>query len=327
MSETPFAFEVRAARPGEVRAVAGFRAGPGVVRMGVVDVLAEFQAGRMRPEWSFVAVRPDGALLGRAVWWGVGGSPLVLAEWDVAGDVPNKAEVGAALLLSGIDIEAFREEGDAPLYTIRVPFGWSDEECSVSEVGWRCAAGEIVGWNEFTERLTFEWVREFEERGEGGEGEVEAPRGPRCSFREGTDEEFRTLVAACAEGSLDATTARGLASGAPESFDEFLADLRSEIDGDRHWWRIAEIAGPRTVGYVLPARHDGGYRVAHLGVLPEFRGHGFVDDLVAHARTVLRAEGAATIAATTDSLNYPYTSALLRAGFSAREVEIHLEAP
>lgn len=362
MYGTPQAFCVRPSRTDEISTVIEFRGAPGVGRMGHEALRAEFAAGRMCPEWTFVAEGPGGELLGRAVWWGFGGEPMMLAEWDVAPDVPGKAEIGAGLILSGVDLDYAREDDNGPLYTIRLPAGWTDDPACLGEVGWRCAAGEIVGWNEFNERDSFEWVsgRGPSDRSVPRGPSDSAPRRERLRFRPGTDEEFMALVAACAEGSLDVTTARGLAAGTEEAFGEFLSELRTELDGDRSWWRVAELPAPggsgaagegaagaagatgatgaadavgavrepRPVGYVFPSVHDGSFHIAHLGVLPAFRGHGFVDELVRYARDVLAAEhGARRIRATTDSINAPYTRALRRAGFLPREVEIHLEAP
>ena len=61
---------------------------------------------------------------------------------------------------------------------------------------------------------------------------------------------------------------------------------------------------------------------AYIAVLPEHRGHGYVDDLLAETTRVLTEHGADRIGADTDSTNAPMAAAFDRAGY--RRIKIRL---
>jgi ribosomal protein S18 acetylase RimI-like enzyme len=67
--------------------------------------------------------------------------------------------------------------------------------------------------------------------------------------------------------------------------------------------------------------------VAYLGVVPELRGNGYVDDLLAEITHLLAAAGAQWIQADTDLANRPMAAAFQRAGYRNFAVRMVLSAP
>ena len=69
------------------------------------------------------------------------------------------------------------------------------------------------------------------------------------------------------------------------------------------------------VGFIVPARNAYHPVIAYLGVVPEHRGHGYVDGLLAEGTRVLADEHVPRIRAATDLGNAPMANAFARAGY------------
>ncbi|MEY7974187.1 GNAT family N-acetyltransferase [Saccharomonospora xinjiangensis] len=67
--------------------------------------------------------------------------------------------------------------------------------------------------------------------------------------------------------------------------------------------------------------------VGYLGVLPELRGRGYVDDILGDITRFHAAEGADRITATTDVPNTPMAKAFERANYRMTEVRMVFKAP
>ena len=57
--------------------------------------------------------------------------------------------------------------------------------------------------------------------------------------------------------------------------------MYKSMPGDRAWWRLAYDADGKLIGFEIPSANAGGPVVGYLGVLPEHRGHRYIDDLLA----------------------------------------------
>jgi RimJ/RimL family protein N-acetyltransferase len=107
-----------------------------------------------------------------------------------------------------------------------------------------------------------------------------------------------------------------------------VAFYRDRMRGDRAWWRVAEQAGGQPVGFGVPSRNSEVPVVGYLGVLPEHRGHGYVDDIVAEITRILAEEaGADIIHADTDLANRPMAAAFERAGYRNFARRVVLSVP
>lgn len=90
-----------------------------------------------------------------------------------------------------------------------------------------------------------------------------------------------------------------------------------DFPGPREWWRAAYTPDGDAVGFVLPTKDGGGHAVGYLGVLPERRGRGYVDDLLGACTRFLAVEqDAERIYADTDAGNVPMAAAFARAGYA-----------
>ena len=88
-------------------------------------------------------------------------------------------------------------------------------------------------------------------------------------------------------------------------------------EGDESSWLVGEEAADgRAVGYVAVSPFDEAATatIVYIGVLPEWRGQGFVDELVRAAMLAVRARGFRLLLSDADVLNRPMLTALLRAG-------------
>ena len=85
-----------------------------------------WEEGTRRPEWTYLAVR-DGALVGRAVWWGWASSdlPILTDTLDLADSLTDGFErlaVGTALAAAGFTVLV--PPGQDRLVICWVPAGW-----------------------------------------------------------------------------------------------------------------------------------------------------------------------------------------------------------
>ncbi|MGK4579314.1 GNAT family N-acetyltransferase [Kitasatospora sp. HPMI-4] len=120
---------------------------------------------------------------------------------------------------------------------------------------------------------------------------------------------FAEVLAACQAGTLDrADRAHGQDVTA-------LMELYDPAE-DGTSWLVAENSQGRTVGAVAVSAFDeeGIATIVHIGVLPEHRGRGYVDDLLRAAQLAARRRGFGGMLSDTDVENHPMRAAFLRTG-------------
>jgi hypothetical protein len=108
------------------------------------------------------------------------------------------------------------------------------------------------------------------------------------------------------EGTLDAHGKADLASGlsAREAAEKHYDEEFEHDASPREWWRVARL--PETgepVGLVIPARNNYHHTIACIGVLPAYRGTGYIDDILVEGTRVLAGENVPRIRAATDPAN------------------------
>jgi RimJ/RimL family protein N-acetyltransferase len=108
--------------------------------------------------------------------------------------------------------------------------------------------------------------------------------------------------------------------GPREAAREFFEDAR-RVKHEPSWWRLA-YNRPRgeLVGLVMPAQPPTFLTIFYVGVVPEMRGRGYVDDLLATGTaTLLEARAgdveARPLRADTDVANTPMAAAFERSGW------------
>ncbi|MFE2854483.1 GNAT family N-acetyltransferase [Streptomyces lavendulae] len=295
------------------RAVAYPADGP-VAALTVERIREELASDRIRPEWIWYAEDEDGELLARALWWGRADSerPVALDCLQVRAGVADPAGLAADLLAAGH--AAF---GRAPVYNISLPRDWRSDPALTAAVAWRQEAARRAGLTQEVERLRYEWTP--------AAGTAE-PTG-RLVFREGTDEEFLDVFARLSRGSLDVNTRQELAVMTEEEFAEDDFAFYLDCPGERSWWRLAHLPDGTLAGMAIPSATPYHRNVGYLGVVPEQRGQGLIDEVLGEITRFHAAAGAGRITATTDTVNVPMAAAFDRAGYEVTEIRLVLEPP
>ncbi|MEU8773217.1 GNAT family N-acetyltransferase [Streptomyces sp. NPDC048606] len=274
----------------------------------------ELAENRLRPEWTWFAEDEDGEVLARALWWGRADSerPIALDCLQVRAGVTDPAAVAGALLAAGH--EAF---GKRPGYNVSLPRGWREDPALAEAVAWRREAAHRTGLTREIERLRYEWTPA---------AGTTAPTGALV-FREGTDEEFLDAFVRLSRGSLDLATRHELASMTEEELAREDFEFYRDCPGERSWWRLAHLPDGTLAGMAIPSATPYHRNVGYLGVVPELRGRGLIDEILAEITRFHAAEGAERVTATTDTVNLPMAAAFDRAGYEVTEIRLVLEAP
>jgi RimJ/RimL family protein N-acetyltransferase len=274
------------------------------------DELAEDLAQRRRrPEWMWVALRED-RLLARAAWWSRPGvdTPLMLDLFDVDDSLPAPDRLAVGEQLLGAAMAATLPSGSRPPeYGRFVPPDWRDSPDTRHAVRDRMTILERTGARLFVERLRLEWLPGTP---------VPEPSG-RLVFRPVRDTgELLALMTSVLDGTLDAhgrddLTRMPAREAAVKHYEEEFARYGSPKD----WWRVATLPAGEPVGFVLPAHNGYNPIIAYLAVLPEHRGNGHIDDILAEGTRVLAGQDVPRIRAATDLANLPMANAFQRAGY------------
>ncbi|MBM7831660.1 GNAT superfamily N-acetyltransferase [Agromyces cerinus] len=287
------------------------------------EVAADLEQRRRRPEWMWLAVR-DGRLLGRLALWSTADAaePMQFDIFDIDDSLADDEQraVGAALLLAA-RAEVIDGLATPPEIARYLPADWREHTDSLQATELRIALLEAAGARFVVERLRLEWTPA---------SGIPSPD-PRLSFRDfASDEEMITITTRVLAGTLDAHSRGDLEGATPREvaerqFDEEFARYTTP----REWWRVATDESGEPVGFVIPARNSYHHIIAYVGVLPEYRGAGLIDGILAEGTRVLAEAGAPYIRASTDVGNVPMAAAFARAGYATFERIINLawEAP
>lgn len=274
----------------------------------------ELAAGQYRPGRVWIA-EDAGAPVAVAVWWSRAGDskPFALDHLWVAEGVDDRVSVATELLSA-----AHRAFGAFPEFHLRLPIGWREQPDAVAALAWRQEAAVRAGLTEELERLQYRWTPES--------GLPAA--GQRLVFRpEPDDEAFLDVFRRVAVGSLDTISRRNVvALGADAAARDDLS-VYGSVPETRDWWRLAYTSDGTLAGFGIPWRNPYGRNVGYLGVLPELRGNGYIDEVLADITRFHAAAGAERITATTDLVNVPMQRAFERGGYRNIEVRFVLSAP
>ncbi|WP_371405023.1 GNAT family N-acetyltransferase [Kribbella sp. NBC_00662] len=272
-----------------------------VTRERYVEYVAD---GYYRDDWTWV-VEEDGAIRALAIWWGGPGEalPFSIDGLYYVGDgdpVPAWTELIKHALASR------PADAEQPEYHFFLASDWQEQPDVVAGLEPRAQAAAAAGLTAITDRLRYEWRPEY----------GLPPRSTRLRFEPADDEAFVDVFMQVSQGSLDAATAREIARVGVEAAAREELDLyKSMPNSDRAWWRLGYDENGKLIGFAIPSANASGPTVGYLGVLPENRGHRFIDDLLAEITHMHAELGAEHIRADTDFGNVPMAKSFERMGY------------
>jgi RimJ/RimL family protein N-acetyltransferase len=283
-----------------------------VTRERYVEYVAD---GYYRDDWTWVD-EENGVIRALAIWWGGPGEELPFSIdglYYVGDDDP--VPVWTDLIKHALASRP--ADAERPEYHFFLASDWQDQPDIVAALEPRAQAAAAAGLTAITDRLRYEWKPEY----------GLPPRSTRLRFEPADDEAFVDVFMKVSQGSLDAATAREIARvGVEAAAREELDVYKSMPNSDRAWWRLAynddrgggvgkESSTAKLIGFAIPSANASGPTVGYLGVLPEHRGHRYIDELLAEI-THLHAElGAEHIRADTDFGNVPMAKSFERTGY------------
>lgn len=269
---------------------------------GVAETVRGLWAdGSGRPEWTLVA--EEGRVpIGRAAFFTVPlGCGLEVREGRLAGvwvdpTAGTRREAGHLLLETAAELG----RGVTPFIERRL-----NHEVHRDLPFWRDMLS-ATGFELFAEKEGFVWT-------DAG-GELPAPR--RLAFStlaEVGRERYAQAMAAAIGGTLDRNDRFYLAACGPRGWGTemvWAADAQDEPD-----WLLAHEPDGTLAGYVAVGPFEEGVgTIVHIGVVPERRGRGYVDELLRAANRAARRRGYGSMLSDVDTENAPMLAAMERNG-------------
>jgi ribosomal protein S18 acetylase RimI-like enzyme len=292
--------------------------------VGAADPGNDRLAGRIRNAWAdgsggpdltFVAQDDSGAPIGRVAFVC---SPVAealpdvheavaLGLWVAWGD-PEAVDVGRRLIIDHLDA--------LPTSVIALDGHANPEYMVASDV--RRAIFEAAGLPLFQEKEGFLWTPESSRMLNGD---------PRLTFRSIEDvgrDQYAETMSRSTVGTLDRQDRYYAALVGRDGWGpEMLAFL---TDDDAASWLLGYDDASEIVGYVALGRFDEPSRgtIMHIGVVPEQRGRGYVNELLAACNEVALERGFERVLSDVDVENGPMQAAMERAGHRAEATPWHV---
>jgi ribosomal protein S18 acetylase RimI-like enzyme len=288
--------EVRDITPDELDVFAGID-DPGPTRRRLDALLRD---GLTRPEWCFVALQ-DGVPAARAGFFAdepIGTEPMEVALFGLA--LPwerDHGDIAAALLAAALETGArIGPAIDARLNT--EVHDHLDERRRVLEA---------VGFRLFQEKEGYSWI----------DAGAPVERSARVTFRTAQQvgrEEFAHAMGRAIEGTLDRNDRFFWELAGADEWGRIMLGFMAP--DDEATWKLAFDGSGELVGHVCLSSfdEDATGTIAHIGVVPEQRGRGYVNDLMAEATADAQARGFASVLSDVDVENDPMRAAMEQAG-------------
>jgi ribosomal protein S18 acetylase RimI-like enzyme len=266
---------------------------------GFRDVLEE---GSTRPEWSFIA-ESDGEVLARAGFLSQeppADAPVEIylfglwVEWDK----PLAVSAAVQMLKTALPVVA---SVGAPVDARTNPAVHPDYEQ-------RRALFDAAGMGIFQEKQGHYW--------QAGATAMPLPSS-RLSFRAYAElprHEFLATLSLGPAGTLDRNDRYYYELTGPVGWAKVMEGFLGP--GDEATWKVGYDASGTPIGYVMLSAFDEDETgtIAHIGVVPDQRGNGYVNDLLAETTADATRRGFTSILSDTDVLNAPMIAAFERAG-------------
>lgn len=263
--------------------------------------------GAMRAAWCYLAER-DGRAVGRVAFWALPkqGKPNSLVLLDLDWRDEHAHAVGAALLQEMIRVA--RSLGVHELdCVLDSPAQWPQWQTHHEE---RAALLVQQGFTQLRETSRFEL-----QAGEAMPSSL-AERG--LVFRsliEVGEDAFKKVMTRVSEGSLDQRIRANQERLGPEGETDETFEVIRATEVDPAWCELGHTPEGEIVGLIMPTRVPSSAVIGYVGVVPEMRGRGYGEALLARGTATLLQAGATAIRADTDIHNTPMANAFRRAGY------------
>lgn len=270
-----------------------------------------FDKGAMRPEWCFI-LEQEGVGIGRVAFWTLPGKdcPSDIVLLDLPWDDENCTQL-AELLWQHLLLTC-REKGvthlghvlDSPALAPQWQENHEERKTILNRLGFQLQR----------ETSRFEWNTEHKATSPLPEQTLDAGIVYRSLTQVGEDA-FLDAIMRGSASTLDRQIAKERDDRGPlAQAREIFQDLQS-MSYDPDWWELAYAPDGQVIGFILPAKSPTFATIGYIGVLPEYRGRGYVDQLLNRGISTLLAAGETWIRADTDLANHPMAKSFLRAGF------------
>jgi RimJ/RimL family protein N-acetyltransferase len=260
-----------------------------------------FESGATSERWCLVAER-NGRWLGQVFLRGPAGlSEIFVHFFHVALDEAEAERTAQALIRATLDAPA-ADDNRTVLFALDEAHPW--HPAPARRHSWFREAG-------------FEMARRTR-RWEWPRSGVVPPESGRLTFRrldKVGEAAFREAVARVSEGTLDGRLQKGRADLGREADAAEHFRLLTSLEHEPDWLQLAYDKDENLVGLFAAGNAVGVAFITFVGVVPERRGRGYVDDLVIRATALLLEEREQTIRADTDIANEPMANSFARAGF------------
>ncbi len=262
-----------------------------------------WQEGQSKPEWCFVT-EENGFFVGRVVYWALPTFPpmeieLLALPWE-----SRYLEVGTLLFKESL---AHVQMFGSTRMTCTIQVAREGPTARQTLQRDRCIAVlEDTGFSLRRESYRFEWRPPTDIS--------PSKRLQSRTLNEVGETVFVDAILRVSEGALDRALQSEQRKLTPVEAAKERFDVSKGLKYEPTWWQLAYQEGD-LVGLVMPAENDGGPIIAYVGIVPEHRGRGYIDDVLAQGTRVLASAGAPRIRADTDTRNFPMVAAFRRAGY------------
>ncbi|MCM3141611.1 GNAT family N-acetyltransferase [Brevibacillus sp. MER 51] len=302
---------VRRIHPEDLPAFLAFPDHPASVRDDIAAYLDKmFAQGAMRQDWCFV-LEVQGEIAGRLAFWTLPGSKQAtdLVLWELPWKETECPSLAAHFLrevftlMAGNLTEKIGYVLDSPSSSPQWQTDHQEQRNVLDALGFRISR----------ETNRFEW-----------HAPIEATAIPSNKTHDPIV--YRTLPEVGEAAFVDAIlrvsqfthdqqiTEERLKKGPRAQAQEMFQDLQ-QMKYEPEWWQLAYTAKNELIGFLMPTVSPAFATIGYIGVLPEQRGHGYIDQLLKQATDVLVQAGETYIRADTDIKNTPMAKAFLRAGY------------
>jgi RimJ/RimL family protein N-acetyltransferase len=232
---------------------------------------------------------------------------LILGLW-LPWDATDAVDIGRRLIVETL--------GTLPDGVLAVD-GWANPEY-MPGADVRRAVFDAAGMPLFQEKEGFLW--------QAGQPDHTPERAPRLHFQSAQElgeEPFARVMARAVVGTLDRQDIYYRELVGPDAWGR---EMLGYLSDDASSWLLALESDGTEVGYVLIGSFDepGRATIAHIGVVPEARGRGYVDDLLQAGNAAARRRGFDRILSDVDVDNPPMLAAMERNGHSPTATTWHV---